>query len=168
MLSRIISLDSTVAAKVRKAKPPRWFRILLISLTRAGDAWLWLALGLVAVLFGGKLGPVAFRAALTGVSIEICLFVAIKRSLRRSRPDPATWHRLKPIDSFSFPSGHAMTAFTVASALSWYFPGHPGLWIAAGGVAVSRVLTGQHFVSDVIAGSFMGWLVGWFAAFLLS
>lgn len=169
MRAAILKLDYAIAYRTARAKPPRWFRILLISLTRAGDAWLWIALGLLTILEGGSTGMQAFKSAAVAVSISICLFLAIKRVLRRSRPDPATWHRLKPIDSFSCPSGHAMTAFTVASALLFWFPQYSAhLLVCAGVVAVSRVLTSQHFLTDVVIGGILGSGIGYGVSVILS
>jgi membrane-associated phospholipid phosphatase len=57
----------------------------------------------------------------------------------------------------SFPSGHAQTAFTLATALTMLFPrwGIP-LFLVAGAVAVSRVILTSHYLSDVIAGAGIG------------
>jgi membrane-associated phospholipid phosphatase len=59
----------------------------------------------------------------------------------------------------SFPSGHTGTAFTIALLLSFMF-NHKWasyfLPLLAFGVAYSRVYQGQHFVTDVFAGMFIG------------
>jgi len=61
----------------------------------------------------------------------------------------------------SFPSGHTGTAFTIALLLSFMF-NHKWasyfLPMVALGVAYSRVYQGQHFVTDVFAGMFIGML----------
>lgn len=169
MRTALLKLDHAIAHRAARSKPPRWFRILLISLTRAGDAWLWIALGILSITEGGSKGIRAFKSAAVAVSISICLFLAIKRVLRRSRPDPAIWHHLKPIDSFSFPSGHAMTAFSVCSALGFWFPQYSShLFLVAGAVAVSRVLTSQHFLTDVIVGGVLGAGIGYGVSVILS
>lgn len=61
----------------------------------------------------------------------------------------------------SFPSGHATTAFAVAAALARAVPARRRVWlVVAGGVGVSRVLLNAHFLSDVLAGAFLGWWGG--------
>lgn len=57
----------------------------------------------------------------------------------------------------SFPSGHAQTAFTLATALTILFPrwGIP-LFVIAGAVAISRLVLTAHYMSDVIAGAGIG------------
>ena len=57
----------------------------------------------------------------------------------------------------SFPSGHAVTAFAMATAILFLSPrwGWPLLALAAL-VGVSRVAIGAHYVSDVLAGAALG------------
>jgi len=57
----------------------------------------------------------------------------------------------------SFPSGHAVTAFSLAAALSILFPtGRYFFFPAAAAVTVSRVFLTSHFVSDVVFGAYIG------------
>lgn len=57
----------------------------------------------------------------------------------------------------SFPSGHATTALTVACALALLYPRLRVLWFGAGAlVAASRVIVGEHFPGDVLAGAWFG------------
>jgi membrane-associated phospholipid phosphatase len=57
----------------------------------------------------------------------------------------------------SFPSGHAQTMFTLATALTILFPrwGLP-LFFIAGAVSISRIILTAHYLSDVIAGACIG------------
>jgi membrane-associated phospholipid phosphatase len=60
-------------------------------------------------------------------------------------------------DWTSFPSGHSATAFSVAMLVALLFPRWRRIALIAGGmVAFSRIFLVEHFVSDVIAGSFIG------------
>lgn len=57
----------------------------------------------------------------------------------------------------SFPSGHTATAFALAMALSLlYRNGKPLFFLFAGLVGLQRVLSQNHFPSDVIAGALIG------------
>lgn len=62
---------------------------------------------------------------------------------------------------FSFPSSHAVLVFATVPFLSKEFPKLKYLWIAfACLVALSRVYLGLHFLSDVILGAIIGYLIG--------
>ncbi len=57
----------------------------------------------------------------------------------------------------SFPSGHTTTAFAAAMALSHLLPRMQGWWIAAAAcIGLSRILVGDHYASDVVAGALLG------------
>ena len=63
----------------------------------------------------------------------------------------------------SFPSNHAIIAWSAASAIASEYPG-PLTQITAYGLAtgtsLARVLARQHFPSDVLVGSAVGWMIG--------
>ncbi|MGZ8406229.1 MAG: phosphatase PAP2 family protein [Nitrospira sp.] len=65
----------------------------------------------------------------------------------------------------SFPSGHSTASFAVATVLAKRFPlfGPPSIAIALF-VALSRVLRGSHFPTDILGGAVLGILSGFIAA----
>lgn len=60
----------------------------------------------------------------------------------------------------SYPSGHTVAAFTlaVATACAYRWTAGPMLFLAAM-TGFSRIVTGYHFPTDVLAGAFLGTLV---------
>ncbi len=83
-----------------------------------------------------------------------------------TRPRPALWAVLHPELSYSFPSGHAMAAAALATAVGFLLWPTRGRWAAVGvgaawalGLGWARMYLGVHYPSDVLA----GWLgsVGW-------
>ena len=55
-----------------------------------------------------------------------------------------------------------MTAFAIAIPLALFYPAlTAGLLFCAFSVAISRILLGMHFLSDVIAGAFIGAVIGY-------
>jgi membrane-associated phospholipid phosphatase len=78
----------------------------------------------------------------------------MKYSIRRDRPTG---------ECCAFPSGHAATAFAVASVLERHL-GYRAAWptlAAAAYVGTSRLHDNRHFLSDVIFGSAVGVATGW-------
>ncbi|HXN64484.1 MAG TPA: phosphatase PAP2 family protein [Candidatus Acidoferrales bacterium] len=64
----------------------------------------------------------------------------------------------------SFPSGHATISWAVAHVMADETKGHPwwhlGFYAAAAAVSVTRVTSRNHFPSDALVGSAIGYLVG--------
>jgi len=100
---------------------------------------------------------------------------SLKAVFGRARPGLLVEHGIygfrfftRDHDFSSFPSGHAAFAFGVATALSFVGPRHrPALLAAATVVALSRVLAGAHYLSDVLVGAALGSLVALAALRLL-
>jgi membrane-associated phospholipid phosphatase len=66
------------------------------------------------------------------------------------------------VDS-SFPSSHSMLAWSSAAVIAGEYPSRwvqIGVYSAAAGVSISRVLGQEHFPSDALVGSAVGWLIG--------
>lgn len=56
----------------------------------------------------------------------------------------------------SFPSGHTQVAFATATVLAFMAPRWaPALFLLAGLVGASRLVTGWHYLSDVVASAFI-------------
>ncbi len=67
----------------------------------------------------------------------------------------------------SFPSGHAMFAWTIASSVAHRYHSIPLdilMYGLATTVSTTRVTAGQHFPSDVFVGSIFGYLIGDYVA----
>lgn len=151
--------------RVHSWRAPRWVRVWMICASRGGDGWLWYAMGLVILLFGGETASVAAGAAAVSGVLSIVLFLWLKKKTGRQRPcviEPHCWATLLPPDRFSFPSGHSLTAFAVAVPLGLFYPALLyGLLFCAFSIAISRILLGMHFLSDVVAGSALGAVLGY-------
>lgn len=170
LLSFLARRDHRVMNRLNCWRPPRWFRLWMVYATRAGDGWLWVALGLLLIAARGMHGLHAAGAAGVAAAVGAGCFVALKRFFRRPRPSAYMehcWAELLPPDQFSFPSGHTITAFAVAVSFGLFFPAlWPALLFCAFSVAMSRVVLGMHFLSDVVVGSLIGSGLG-YAAFVL-
>lgn len=172
VLHWLSSRDHRLMRRVNRWTPPRWMRLWMVAATRGGDGWLWYGIGAAVALDGGLERFRALLAATLAVSIGIALFLSLKRACGRKRPcalEPHSWATLLPPDQFSFPSGHTITAFAMALSLSVFYPVMlVGLLFCAFSVALSRILLGMHFLSDVLAGAVIGSALGYASAVLLS
>ena len=87
----------------------------------------------------------------------------LKEVFRRNRPDEKN-----PGDFWgggtSFPSGHAMQVWSIASLLDHEFKHNKIVGITAyslaGIVSAARIAAQKHFASDVVAGGTIGWFIG--------
>jgi len=64
----------------------------------------------------------------------------------------------------SFPSGHALFTWSMASVIAHEYPRPWVKWLAYGtatAVSVTRFSGREHFSSDVVVGSVIGYLIGW-------
>ena len=162
--NQIQSNDYRLMRRVHRWRAPRWFRILMILMTRMGDGWLWYSLGLILLVYGGEHRFLAIGAATAAAFVGILLFRALKKTSKRQRPceiEPHCWSLILPPDKYSFPSGHTITAFAIALSLGLFYPQLQGVLLAVALlIASSRIILGMHFLSDVLAGSAIGIALG--------
>lgn len=161
---QIESNDHRLMRRVHRWRAPRWIRLLMITMTRGGDGWLWYAVGVILVIFGGDERFVAIGAGASAAAAGTLIFSVLKHSSRRRRPceiEPHCWSSILPPDKYSFPSGHSITAFGVATSLGLFYPELLAVLLAAALlIAASRIILGMHFLSDVIVGSSLGLVLG--------
>jgi undecaprenyl-diphosphatase len=169
MRSRILHLDQVLilaAGRIRSGEL-RALELLLRGVSWAGDGYLWIALLIVALATGrARAGFVGLFAAALGIGVSLFL----KHVCRRARPAGGTnWGRFVAPDKYSFPSGHTTTAFALATVTVAQWPTiAPALFVCAGCIAISRLLLGFHYLSDVVAGAGLGLLSGLSAGLILS
>jgi len=152
--------DHQVMRRLHHWRAPRWLRVWMVLATRLGDGWIWYSVGIALLLFGGDLRFTALAASATAEAATIALFRVLKKASRRKRPcqlEAHCWAHVLPPDQFSFPSGHSMSAFAIAIPLCIFYPElQAPLLVLSLSIAVSRVILGMHFVSDVVVGSLLG------------
>lgn len=129
-------------------------------ISRLGDGVFWyLLMALLPALFGSSGLLAALHMLLTG-GLSLAVYKLLKRGTSRPRPYQAhaAIQRHGPaLDQYSFPSGHTMHAVGFTVALGLHLPLLALLVTPfAGLVAMSRLVLGLHYPSDVLAGALIG------------
>ena len=141
---------------------------LALGFTAVGDP---LPMGIAAVLItiGLAVWGTRTQAWFFGLSVGGAMALNLLVKMLFARPRPTLWLSIKPAYYYSFPSGHAMGAAALVTALGflwWHRRGQWAAWVLGAlfalGVGWSRMYLGVHYPSDVLA----GWTgsVGWVAA----
>lgn len=155
-------LRLTLALNRLSLHPP--LLLVLRTASRLGDGVFWYALMAVIALTVDSGVDIALHMGLTAVFVA-ALYRAMKGVIRRPRPfrrHTGVMVRVRPLDEFSFPSGHTLHAVTFTLVALHYLPGLAWLLLPFTGlVALSRVALGVHYPSDVLAASAIGVGIAW-------
>jgi undecaprenyl-diphosphatase len=130
------------------------------AVTRAGNGWVYPAAAPLLLAASMRFGRSLVAAALS-LAVAFLIYPPLKRFIARPRPchaDGRLADALSPLDRYSFPSGHAMTAaaFGVPIAVAAPQPGMLIVIVACALVSWSRMALGHHYLSDVVAGTLLG------------
>ncbi|QCJ44257.1 phosphatase PAP2 family protein [Bacillus sp. S3] len=158
---KIINFDSNVIAAIQGMETPLLTKVMKFF-TFVGSTPVVIILSILLIVFLYKvlhhrLELILFVSAIIGSAI---LNQVLKQVFHRMRPD---FHRLVDISGYSFPSGHAMNAFTVYVIISFLLWRHiPSKWgrslliclsaVMILAIGTSRIYLGVHYPSDIIGG----------------
>lgn len=122
------------------------------------------ALAVMLVIFGRREKKLAGIFLLAGLTLNYFVIEFLKTAAAVPRPFisiPDARLLLPKGAGFSFPSGHATTAFMAATLMSRFFKRN-AIWFAIASLAAfSRIYVGAHYASDVVAGALTGMIVGY-------
>ena len=162
---RVTAFDRKLMERVA-ATDSRLFDHLLPALSRAANhSVLWMAVSAGLAVSGDKWARRAALRGLAGIAVASTTANIVAKGLtRRGRPQGETpvLRRLMPAPvTTSFPSGHAASAAAFATGVALEMPllAVPVGALAAA-VGASRVVTGVHYPSDVLAGFALGTAAG--------
>lgn len=131
---------------------------------------------LPATFFGSIVFALVFAAAMrtfdsrlsaklaTGSILAYLSSHLIKIAVKRPRPAVET---LVEVSTYSFPSAHTAVAFALAAALDTE-TGSKRFYLLAAATGFSRMYLGAHYLSDVVAGAFIGYVLGKYAGVVLA
>ncbi|MGA9670329.1 MAG: phosphatase PAP2 family protein, partial [Terracidiphilus sp.] len=108
-------------------------------------------------------GILAGEAMINGVVVDEVMKAATMRERPTVDDAKGKFFQSSVGSNSSFPSSHSIIAWSSASVIATEYPGVLTQITAYGlatGVSLTRVLAKQHFPSDVIVGSAVGWMIG--------
>ena len=158
--NRIVSHEAGWCLRANRIGSRIGVRRVFATISRLGDGVFWYVLMASLIVFDGMPGLLAsLHLAATGV-IALTLYKLLKRWTRRPRPfasDVRIHAWVAPLDEFSFPSGHTLHAVAFSVVAVAHYPLLAWLLVPfTASVAVSRVVLGLHYPSDVLAATGIG------------
>jgi undecaprenyl-diphosphatase len=159
-LQRIQTWDEAWCLRFNRASTSPSIRQAFRLISRLGDGIFWycLMLWLLVKYQAAALLPV-FHMAAAGLICTV-LYKWLKRKTHRLRPfdkNQVISCDIAPLDQFSFPSGHTLHAVAFSVVALAYYPALAWLLLPFTTlVAISRLVLGLHYPSDVLAGILIG------------
>jgi len=132
---------------------------IMIFLSSIGDYILWIAIFIAIYLWKGKNIAISYTIVILVATISVFI---LKSFFEVPRPENIRF--VIEAHGYSMPSGHTTRSFASAMFL------HPHvnngkfqllIWIMASIIGLSRVFVGVHYPSDVLAGAFIGCIIGY-------
>jgi undecaprenyl-diphosphatase len=138
----------------------RLVRSLVLVVNVCGDGWIYVLITAWLLIDGRPKAVSTFGAAVAAALTAQVLYAFVKAWVARSRPgETHTSVRVvgRPLDLYSFPSGHCMTSVAVIVVLGHSYPGivSPGA-VSAALISWVRVASGQHYPTDILSGAAIG------------
>ena len=152
--------ERLIALWMHGASTRAWVVRLLAAVSRVGDGWLWYAIIVCLPWAGGPVGTSASVRMIGVGMVNLVVYRIIKRWIARPRPFrtcPGIRECARSLDEFSFPSGHTLHSVAFSLILTVYYPMFAlFVWPLTALIAVSRVILGLHYPSDVVVGALIG------------
>jgi undecaprenyl-diphosphatase len=153
-------LDASVCRLLNRSSRVDVVRRGFGLISRLGDGVLWYLLMALLPLVAGREGAlISLQMGVTAIAGAL-IYKQIKSRFGRERPYVSHDEILcavPPLDRFSFPSGHTLHAVSFSSILCVYYPVlalvlMPFTLL----VALSRMILGLHYPTDVLVGAAIG------------
>lgn len=160
-IRRLDRVDTGLCALLNSLSRSIPVRNLFRAVSRLGDGVIWYSLMALLPAFGGYEGlVVSLHMGFTAL-VGLLIYKITKHWSERERPYVSHAGEvacaMPPLDRYSFPSGHTLHAVSFTLVLCSYFP--QMLWVLLPFtilVALSRMILGLHYPSDVLAGALIG------------
>ena len=157
---KILALDLKGCIYLNNLSNVQRIALFFKVVSRLGDGMFWYAMVVLVWLQKGFAFGLQLLYVLLGGSVGTVIYKILKKTTVRPRPYQV--HQViilgeRPLDHFSFPSGHTLHAVMATTVLGYIQPimlliMMPFTLL----VALSRMVLGLHYPSDVIVGAFIG------------
>lgn len=136
---------------------------LMPIITILGSFYLWIIGLIILFIFGGLKEKNTAVLGIITIILSTAIIVVLKFVIAEPRPFIVldNVNLLESVNSFSFPSNHAATAFAGSLILGKKYGYIYLLMILACLVAFSRVYIGVHYPLDIICGAIIGLTCAW-------
>lgn len=160
---RMESRELALCELCNRACRHRMVKRFFVGVSRLGNGVFWYSLMILLPLwYGMQALQTSLHMFFVGL-IGLALYKYLKSHLVRQRPyilHGGITLGAAPLDLYSFPSGHTLHAVAFTTVALVYYPQLAWLLIPfAGLVAMSRVILGLHYPSDVVVGAAIGALL---------
>lgn len=164
-IKHINHLDLSLCLRLNHASQYAWVRMLFRTVSRLGDGVFWYTLMILLLALDGFAALIPVVHMLLAGGTCTLIYKWLKKRISRPRPyqvNPDIECITAPLDRFSFPSGHTLHAVAFSMVAVAYYPElgwmvFPFTFL----VAISRMVLGLHYPSDVIAGASIGASIAW-------
>lgn len=172
-IERLATVDLALTGIANRVNQYKQWSRFFGAVSRLGDGLFWYALMTALILVQGQKAVFPVLHMIAVGLLGTLIYKAIKTASSRPRPftrEPRICLSTAPLDQFSFPSGHTLHAVCFTCVALHYYPGLTWLLSTfAILVALSRLILGLHYLTDVLAGAIIGGVlasisVGWLAA----
>lgn len=159
-ITRLLAYDRACVVMLNRVLVYRSCVLFARAISRLGDGELWIGVIVAVALLQEGAGTRCAVHLSAAAAAGAFVYLVMKR--RAGRPRPYVHLKdlrlcARPLDEFSFPSGHTLHAVAFAIIGSAYFPSLALLLVPfAVLTGVVRVVLGLHYPSDVLAGVVVG------------
>lgn len=162
-LKKLVITDQQFSRRIRITEERLGFHRAASFLAHSADSWYWIG-GLAALwLFGPPVWKSTVALLFVSIFLTAVLVLILKFTIRRPRPEGMWGDFYRRSDPHSFPSGHAARAALLTAIMLVQGPLWLGLLMIlwTGLVNYSRIALGVHYLSDIVAGTALGLVLGW-------
>jgi len=163
VMQRLDALELALCQPINALSRRPLVRAVFAAVSRLGDGPIWYLLMIAFPLALGMAGLALTLQMAFGGLLGLVTYKTLKHRLIRERPfasHPTILCAAAPLDRYSFPSGHTLHACLFGTLI---LSASPGLWPIllpfVGLIALSRVILGLHYPSDVAMGALIGVMI---------